>query len=299
MTFFDRYGTQSSMVVHSSMCNPWFYPFFGTVAMAVGQIFGPELYPVMSNAGILIFVIALLALMAEVDKDMIATHNVASFLMQVGKMGDRISVTARPRAVPSVRQAYMDKPNSITTFRPFARQSLKNEESNIDVSDDGKSNSNANKSAHSVSTDITEPTSNVKKAISNVTKRKSAITGGSSVRSSLSVEEAQLPETIHEDADTPEVEQSESLGNQETAVLDKSAEVQVDSTSDATKETPLSSKTIMKGMLDDVQVLIDEELGEVQLSSEDLEVQNAESSEARGENITVPEVKAELDDSTP
>lgn len=289
------------MVVHSSMCNPWFYPFFGTVAMAVGQIFGPALYPVMSNAGILIFVIALLALMAEVDKDMIATHNVASFLMQVGKMGDQISVTARPRAVPSVRQAYhMGKPNNIHTFRPFARQSFKNEENTIDVADDSRQpDSNGNKSVHSVSTDITEPTSNVKKPISNVSERKPAITGESSVRSSLSVEEAQLPETIHEETGTAEIEHSESSGNGETAsALNKSAGdevatsdgVQVDESEAASKETPLSSKSIMKGMLEDVQVLIDEELGEVH--------QSEESPERKSQSETVPEAAA-ADSSTP
>ena len=85
------------MVVHSSMLNPWFYSFFGTLAMAAGQVFGEELYPIMSNTGILIFIITILALMAEVDKDIVATHEVACFLVQVAQKGDQISVT-RSRA---------------------------------------------------------------------------------------------------------------------------------------------------------------------------------------------------------
>ena len=34
-----RYGTSSSMIVHSSICNPWFYSFFGTLSMAAGHLF--------------------------------------------------------------------------------------------------------------------------------------------------------------------------------------------------------------------------------------------------------------------
>lgn len=87
-----RYGTESAMVVHSSICNPWFYSFFGTLAMALGQLFGPALFPIMSNTGILIFIITILLLMAEVDKDIVATHDVACFLVQVAQKGDQIRV---------------------------------------------------------------------------------------------------------------------------------------------------------------------------------------------------------------
>ena len=61
--------------------------------MAVGQLFGEDLYTVMSNAGVLIFVITILLLMAEVDKDIIATHDVACFLVQVAQKGDQIRVS--------------------------------------------------------------------------------------------------------------------------------------------------------------------------------------------------------------
>ncbi|KAL3797846.1 hypothetical protein HJC23_006884 [Cyclotella cryptica] len=159
-----RYGTQSSMVVHSSICNPWFYPFFGTVAMAVGQIFGPALYPVMSNTGILLFIITLLALMAEVDKDIVATHDVACFLVQVAKKGDEISVTAQSRAAQSVRQSYMDsvQQQNISSFRPFSRQSFIEEEKTMESTDFTKRTSNI---VHRLSTDVTEPTSNVNRSV--------------------------------------------------------------------------------------------------------------------------------------
>lgn len=152
------------MVVHSSICNPWFYPFFGTVAMAVGQIFGPALYPVMSNTGILLFIITLLALMAEVDKDIVATHDVACFLVQVAKKGDEISVTAQCRATQSVRQSYMDsvQQQNIHSFRPFSRQSFAEDEKTMESTDVTKHTSNV---VHRLSTDVTEPTSNVHRPV--------------------------------------------------------------------------------------------------------------------------------------
>ncbi|KAK1740527.1 hypothetical protein QTG54_008622 [Skeletonema marinoi] len=94
-TMMWRYGTSSSMIVHSSICNPWFYCFFGTLAMAAGQLFAEQLYPVMSNTGILIFIITIEAVMVEVDKDIVAIENEASFLVCVALKGDQISV-ARP-----------------------------------------------------------------------------------------------------------------------------------------------------------------------------------------------------------
>jgi len=86
-----RYGTESSMVVHSSICNPWFYAFFGTLAMGIGQLFG-ELYTFMSNLGVLIFIITILLLMVEVDKDMVATNDIACFLAAVALKGDEMRI---------------------------------------------------------------------------------------------------------------------------------------------------------------------------------------------------------------
>lgn len=156
------------MVVHSSICNPWFYPFFGTVGMATGQIFGPKLYPVMSNAGILLFVITLLALMAEIDKDIVATNDVARFLVQVAKKGDEISVTATSRAAQSVRQSYVDsvQANNIPTFRPFQRLSYMEEEKTMEGEKTMEltASTATNKSVRRFSTDTTQPTSNVRRS---------------------------------------------------------------------------------------------------------------------------------------
>lgn len=92
------------MVVHSSVLNPWFFPFFGTLALACGQLFDEELYPIMSDTGMLIFVITTLALMTEVDKDIIATHDVARFLVQVAQKGDLISVDTHFSLASSVQE---------------------------------------------------------------------------------------------------------------------------------------------------------------------------------------------------
>lgn len=86
------------MVVHSSICNPWFYPFFGTLAMGISQLFADNLYTIMSNAGLLVFIVTILIVMNEVDKDMIANNDIACFLVQVAQKGDesRVSVSSQP-----------------------------------------------------------------------------------------------------------------------------------------------------------------------------------------------------------
>jgi hypothetical protein len=67
--------------------------------MAVCQLFGTELYTVMSNVGMLVFIITILLLMAEVDKDIVKTDDIASFLVQVAQKGDRtrMSTFTHPR----------------------------------------------------------------------------------------------------------------------------------------------------------------------------------------------------------
>lgn len=90
-----RYGTESSMVVHSSIFNPWFYPFFGTLALTGGQLFGTEWYSFTKNLGFLILIITLLLLMLEVDRDINETVELMDFLNQVSKKGDEISVRWR------------------------------------------------------------------------------------------------------------------------------------------------------------------------------------------------------------
>ena len=75
-----KYGTKSSMVVHSSPLNPWFSPLFGVLALIVGQWFGPKLFPLLSNVGIFVFFVSILFLVLEVNKDLRAAVELNVFL---------------------------------------------------------------------------------------------------------------------------------------------------------------------------------------------------------------------------
>eukprot|EP00978_Attheya_sp_CCMP212_P047277 scaffold421291_cov54-Attheya_sp.AAC.2 len=86
-----RYGTQSSMVVHSSILNPWFYPLFGTLALSAGQLFRERWFLLFSNIGLIIYLVTTLLLMSELDKDMVATSDFSLFLADVSRKGDQIS----------------------------------------------------------------------------------------------------------------------------------------------------------------------------------------------------------------
>jgi len=87
-----RYGSESSMIVHSSFLNVWFFPFFGTLALAGGQLFGESWYPFTSNLGFLILIVTLLMLETEIDKDINSTAEFTDFLLQVAKKGDAVSI---------------------------------------------------------------------------------------------------------------------------------------------------------------------------------------------------------------
>jgi len=79
-----RYGTTYSMVVHASPFNPWFSPFFGTIALVGGQWFDERWFPLLSNLGIFVFVESILLLFMEVNKDMEATTDLVDFLDIIG-----------------------------------------------------------------------------------------------------------------------------------------------------------------------------------------------------------------------
>lgn len=66
--------------------------------MGISQLFADNLYTIMSNAGLLVFIVTILIVMNEVDKDMIANNDIACFLVQVAQKGDesRVSVSSQP-----------------------------------------------------------------------------------------------------------------------------------------------------------------------------------------------------------
>merc|ERR1711862_704457 len=53
-------------------------------------------YTVMSNTGFLVYVITILLLMKEVDKDMIANKDIAQFLAGVARKGDQMRIMDLP-----------------------------------------------------------------------------------------------------------------------------------------------------------------------------------------------------------
>lgn len=87
-----RYGTSTSMIVHSSFLNPWFAPFFGTLTLAAGQCFTSKAFAVASNFGLLVYTITLILLMRQIDRDIVSFAEFSDFLHQVAKKGDEITV---------------------------------------------------------------------------------------------------------------------------------------------------------------------------------------------------------------
>ena len=90
-----RYGTSYSMVVHASPLNPWFSPFFGTLALMGGQWSGPKWFPLLSNLGIFLFVESILLVFMEVNKDMEAATELRNFL---GAVGDKASEVRKKKS---------------------------------------------------------------------------------------------------------------------------------------------------------------------------------------------------------
>mmetsp|Transcript_4670 Transcript_4670/g.5359 ORF Transcript_4670/g.5359 Transcript_4670/m.5359 type:complete len:357 (+) Transcript_4670:214-1284(+) len=87
-----RYGTNTSMIVHSSFLNPWFGPFFGTTALFLGQLVDGQWFASASNAGQFIYSITLILLMRQIDRDIVSFEEFTDFLDQVAKKGDEINV---------------------------------------------------------------------------------------------------------------------------------------------------------------------------------------------------------------
>ena len=81
-----RYGTTYSMVVHASPFNPWFSPFFGTMALVGSQWFDVRWFLLLNNLGIFVYVESILLLFMEVNKDMEATTDLVRFLQVIGGM---------------------------------------------------------------------------------------------------------------------------------------------------------------------------------------------------------------------
>eukprot|EP00520_Triparma_pacifica_P012691 CAMPEP_0118654804 /NCGR_PEP_ID=MMETSP0785-20121206/12586_1 /TAXON_ID=91992 /ORGANISM="Bolidomonas pacifica, Strain CCMP 1866" /LENGTH=380 /DNA_ID=CAMNT_0006547491 /DNA_START=110 /DNA_END=1252 /DNA_ORIENTATION=- len=74
-----RYGSNSSMIIHSSYLNPWVWQLIGTLGLAAGQ-FPKDDFKITSNSGEAFLVLTIIFLMNEVDKDMKAANEFVDFL---------------------------------------------------------------------------------------------------------------------------------------------------------------------------------------------------------------------------
>ena len=79
-----RYGTFFSMIIYSSPVNPWLSPLLGVFFLLAGQVFGPELFPILSHTGILLYVMSFVRLLFEVRKDFGAANDLGHFLDALG-----------------------------------------------------------------------------------------------------------------------------------------------------------------------------------------------------------------------
>ncbi|MGK3762113.1 MAG: hypothetical protein ACI8RD_014431 [Bacillariaceae sp.] len=80
-----RYGCQFSMIINASLFNAWISPVFGAVAMTVGQMFGPDLFLITSNTGILLYYIAMVRVLYEIRHDIREAGDLGHFLNALEK----------------------------------------------------------------------------------------------------------------------------------------------------------------------------------------------------------------------
>jgi hypothetical protein len=79
-----RYGNDFAMTIYTSFCNPWISPLFGMSAMITGQLFGPSLFPLMSNLGVFLYLLSILWVLLEIRRDMEqAVDDLGAFLSAV------------------------------------------------------------------------------------------------------------------------------------------------------------------------------------------------------------------------
>jgi len=76
-----RYGSEFSMIINTSIFNAWIYPVLGALAMIVGQIFGPDLFLITSNSGILLYMISMTRVLYEIRHDIRQAGDLGNFLI--------------------------------------------------------------------------------------------------------------------------------------------------------------------------------------------------------------------------
>lgn len=83
-----RYGCEFSMIINTSFFNSWVSPVFGALAMIIGQMFGPDLFLITSNTGILLYMVSMTRVLYEIRHD----------IRQAGDLGDFLNALENARS---------------------------------------------------------------------------------------------------------------------------------------------------------------------------------------------------------
>jgi len=75
-----RYGCEFSMVINTSFFNAWLSPVFGALALLVGQCFGPQLFLITSNSGVLLYMISMTRVLYKIRHDIREACDLGHFL---------------------------------------------------------------------------------------------------------------------------------------------------------------------------------------------------------------------------
>mmetsp|Transcript_16733 Transcript_16733/g.16710 ORF Transcript_16733/g.16710 Transcript_16733/m.16710 type:complete len:401 (-) Transcript_16733:2179-3381(-) len=94
-----RYGCEFSMIINTSFFNAWMSPMFGAGAMIVGQFFGPELFPITSNSGMLLYMITMVRVLYEIRHDIREAGDLGNFLNALEKARSDCTNTNEETAV--------------------------------------------------------------------------------------------------------------------------------------------------------------------------------------------------------
>jgi len=68
------------MIINTSIFNAWTWPVIGALAMIVGQMFGPDLFLITSNSGILLYMISMVRVLYLIRHDIREAGNLGLFL---------------------------------------------------------------------------------------------------------------------------------------------------------------------------------------------------------------------------
>mmetsp|Transcript_9205 Transcript_9205/g.19953 ORF Transcript_9205/g.19953 Transcript_9205/m.19953 type:complete len:375 (+) Transcript_9205:190-1314(+) len=106
-----RYGNEFSMVIPTSSINAWLCPVVGALAMIVGQMFGPDLYLITSNSGILCYMMGITRALYLIRHDIREAGELGYFLNAL-----EIAHKREDQLAPSARMIRNGSESGSTTF---------------------------------------------------------------------------------------------------------------------------------------------------------------------------------------